>query len=85
MLRALHTFALVMSPNRYETRRGGDVPLWTGQESDPGLWDDFRFALQGYCGEKGLSSLMREGVKVEGVDEEESDMLMSIILRFTRG
>ncbi len=70
-------------PVRDKERRGRPTMDWPGVI--PGLWDDFRFALQGYCGEKGLSSLMREGVKVEGVDEEESDMLMSIILRFTRG
>ncbi len=70
--------------SRYKNRER-DVPLWTGQEPDPGLWDDFRFALQGYCGERGLSSLMREEVKIEDVDEEDNDMLMFIILRFTRG
>ncbi len=50
--------------------RVGEVPLWTGQEPNPGLWDDFRFAFQGYCGERGLSSLIREGVKIEDVGEE---------------
>ncbi len=79
-------FALVMSPTRHENgRRGGDVPVWTGREPDPGLWDDFRYALQGYAGERGLSYLVREKVKQEDADDKDNDMLMSIILRFTRG
>ncbi len=79
-------FALVMSPTPYKNiRRGGDGPLWTGQEPDPGLWDDFRFALQGYCGEGGLSSLMRHEPKSGDVDAENNNTLISIILRFTRG
>ncbi len=77
-----------MSPKafgRCGIERGGDIPIWTGQLSDPGLWDDFRFALQGYCGEKHLSYLMRDEVKMEDIDEGDNDTLMSILLRFTRG
>ncbi len=75
-----------MSPKRYENgRMRGDVPIWTGQELDPGLWDDFRYALQGYCGERGLSSLMRQEPDTKSVDVEDNDALMSVILRFTRG
>ncbi len=48
-------------------------------------WDDFRFALQGYCGDRGLSYLIRDEVKTEEVNDAANDMLMSIILRFTRG
>ncbi len=61
--------------------------MWTGQETDPGIWDDFRFALQGYCGERGLSYLIRDEVKKEEANDNDNDndLLMSIILRSTRG
>ncbi len=72
-----------MSPKRYENSMKAEIPLWTGEEPDPGIWDHFRFALQGYCGERGLSYLIRDEVKIEEV--KENDLLMSIILRFTRG
>ncbi len=79
------TLAKVMSPRRYENSMKADVPLWTGEEPNPWIWDDFRFALQGYCGERGLSYLIRDEVKTEEVNDADNDMLMSIILRFTRG
>ncbi len=66
------------------------MPIWDGSSSDPSAWDNYRYAIQGYCAEKGLPALLRikydNSVKSE--DEETSDdelqgWLMGILLRTT--
>ncbi len=65
--------------------KGTEVPVWTGTNQQPGAWDDFRYALQGYCGERGLAALLREDNDVKHAPEDQQDLLISILLRVTRG
>ncbi len=83
-----NTFALVMSPNgdMGDSSVSG-LPVWTGKSVDPMQWDNYRYAVQGYCVARGLSALVRPGytsLRDHG-DNELQDKLMGILLQTTRG
>ncbi len=69
--------------------QGSSLPAWNGRNSDPSAWDDYRYAIQGYCAGKGLSALLRptyHNVKSEGgerSDQELQDKLLGILLQTT--
>ncbi len=80
-----------MSPTRDSSGFGSGLPIWDGSSSDPSAWDNYRYAIQGYCAGKGLSALLRikydNSVKSEGEetpDSELQDKLMGILLQTTR-
>ncbi len=82
--------ALVMSPTTDRTSQGSGLPIWDGSSSDPSAWDNYRYAIQGYCAGKGLSALLRlkyPHVKGEGEEKPDHDLqdkLMGILLQTTR-
>ncbi len=72
------------------TSQESSLPIWNGRSSDPSAWDDYRYAIQGYCAGKGLSALLRKtyhNVKPEEEeksDQELQDKLLGILLQTTR-
>ncbi|MCP3676231.1 MAG: hypothetical protein GY721_01180 [Deltaproteobacteria bacterium] len=69
----------------YRNEKSTEIPVWTGDNQHPGAWDDFRYALQGYCGERGLAALLRDEFDPKNVKQDQQDLLISILLRVTRG
>ncbi len=57
-----HPFSLVMSPNIMRSDGvGNGLPIWNGKNVDTVQWDNYRYAVQGYCTSRGLSALLRPG------------------------
>ncbi len=64
-----------------------DLPVWTGKSADPMQWDNYRYAVQGYCASRGLSALLRPGhtSPTDQGDRELKERLMGrILLQTTR-
>ncbi len=84
------TFSLVMSPNHKNMSQGSNLPIWDGSSADPIAWDNYRYAIQGYCAGKGLLALLKRTYQpAEKEEEDESDqelqeMLLGILLQTTR-
>ncbi len=74
----------------YKSSQGSSLPIWDGSSSDPSAWDNYRYAIQGYCAVNGLSKLLRKTylqVKREDgdvSDQELQDKLLGILLQTTR-
>ncbi len=80
-----------MSPNSARVSQGASgLPIWNGSSSDPAEWDNYWYAIQGYCTVNGLSALLRKQyltVKQEdggASDQELQDKLLGILLQTTR-
>ncbi len=82
--------AKVMSPTMDKFGQSGSLPIWDGSSSDSSAWDNYRYAIQGYCAGRGLSALLRlkyPNIKGEGEEKPEhelQDKLMGILLQTTR-
>ncbi len=65
------------------------LPIWTGKSVDPMQWDNYCYAIQGYCTSRGMSALLKPGYssskdsKDQG-DHELTEKLMGILLQTTR-
>ncbi len=69
-----------------ENRSG--LPVWTGVDTDPMAWDNYRYAIQGHCASQGLASLLwtkLEPVKLEETNFTEKNLkLLGIFLQTTK-
>ncbi len=67
-----------MSPNSARVSQGvSGLPIWNGSSSDPTDWDNYRYAIHGYCAGKGLSALLKKTyhpVKQENGDATDQDL-----------
>ncbi len=66
-----------MSPTMDKTSQGSSLPIWDGSSSDPSAWDNYRYAIQGYCAGKGLLALLRttyDNVKSEGGETPDGEL-----------
>ncbi len=60
--------------------------MWTGKSADPMQWDNYRYAVEGYCIRAGLSSLLgADYVPPPGQEDQElQEKLMGILLQTNR-
>ncbi len=75
-----------MSPTNTGESTGTGLPVWNGESTDPMKWDNYRYAVEGYCIRGGLSALLEPNyVTPPGQENQElQEKLMGILLQTNR-
>ncbi len=62
------------------------LPVWTGKSADPMQWDNYRYAVEGYCIRGGPSDLLEPGYMPppDQEDRELQEKLLGILLQTNR-
>ncbi len=70
------------------TEKEGILPIWTGGNKDPMVWENCRYAIQGYYSMKGLGALLKYGykrpVRSDKEFQEKILKLLGILLQTTK-
>ncbi len=81
-----HPTALVMSPTNMGESTSIGLPIWSGKSTNPMQWDNYRYAVQGFCASKGMSTLLKPEY-VTPKDQEGNELqerFMGVLLQTTR-
>ncbi len=75
-----------MSPKNASDSAGSGLPVWTGKSADPMQWDNYRYAVEGYCIRGEMSDLLKPDY-VSSPDQEDRELqekLLGILLQTNR-